>query len=382
MEAEVPQCSVCKDNFIINNKTIGCGFCKNRFHNMCIKIKDNFSKSVNDASDVFWFCGQCIEIVKQNLGLIEDISTIKKSAVAAERRLEDCLKAIEEIKKQLPIKNEINPHIISESVNKNEVMSYRDAASVQRKEVIVVKPKGKKTHQEVKKDLVNKVDPIKMKMNVKFGKNLSNGGVIIECPEEETPENVRKEIEKNVGSEYEVKLPKKTYPKMKIINISSDINRDCNLIREKLIMQNNIDINGENFHLDVFYLTQEHKGYYNALIETDMRTFEGLRQRGKVFISLHACRVFEFVNVAKCYKCQGFNHFSRECEEENTSCPICSKNHSGAECKEKNESCINCLRANKKYGTNLSTNHTVWDRACKCLQRAEEQMKSKLNYNK
>lgn len=155
-----------------------------------------------------------------------------------------------------------------------EEKSYRDVM-LNKKEVIIVKPKNKKNTQRSKKDLNNKIDPVKLKLNVNIGRNVGEGGVVIECNSDTKALKAKKQIEKSIGSEYDVKLPKKVYPKIKVIGIPSDINMDKEEIRNKIIEQNDINVGVKNCLVNVFHLTQVNKGYYNALIEVDVETDVG-----------------------------------------------------------------------------------------------------------
>lgn len=96
----------------------------------------------------------------------------------------------------------------------------------QAKEVIVVKPKDKRNLTEVKQDLVKTVDPVVLKVDLKMGRNLKDGGVILEFNGTKGKrEEIKAHIEKDITDDYEVSIPKRTNPKIKVVNIPSVIER-------------------------------------------------------------------------------------------------------------------------------------------------------------
>lgn len=262
----------------------------------------------------------------------------------------------------------------------DKVLSYRDA-TVGRKEVIIVKSKEKKAHKEVKKDLASKVDPVSLNMDISISRKIKDGDVVLECRNADEPEKLRRQIESKVGDGYEVKSSKKVYPKMKIVNIPEEVNKECTEIRDKILCQNGIQSGRSNFHLEVFHLTRGNKEYFSALIEVDMETFEILQRRERINIGLNRCRVFEFINVLKCYRCQGYSHFAKDCREEKDCCPRCGGEHNEKQCKERVFRCVNCVKANAKFGLQLNTEHAVWDRDCSCLKRIEEQIRKRTTFS-
>lgn len=60
-------CSVCLDNFIVNTKSIQCRYCQDYFHPHCVKQKDSVQKSLQESSNLFWFCTKCMPVVMDKL---------------------------------------------------------------------------------------------------------------------------------------------------------------------------------------------------------------------------------------------------------------------------------------------------------------------------
>lgn len=65
----------------------------------------------------------------------------------------------------------------------------------------------------------------------------------------------------------------------------------------------------------------------------------------KVYLGWKHCRVIEYNNLPRCFKCCGFNHYAKECKGQLT-CFKCGGSHNGKECKSEKSECVNCV---KKY---------------------------------
>lgn len=97
----------------------------------------------------------------------------------------------------------------------------------------------------------------------------------------------------------------------------------------------------------------------------------------KLFINWDSCKVFEQINVTRCFKCLGFNHFSKDCTKD-VICSICAGNHQSSVCKSDVQKCVNCNWHNEKLHMQLSTNHNAFSKDCEVLQRKYAQEKRKV----
>jgi hypothetical protein len=97
-------------------------------------------------------------------------------------------------------------------------------------------------------------------------------------------------------------------------------------------------------------------------------------------IKWNKCRVVDNLNLIKCFKCSGFNHYADQCKNE-IAFPKCSEKHAYNECKSECVRCVNCTVANKNYNLKLSVDHPSWSKECKVLQR-KINIKKNMNNNK
>jgi len=66
----------------------------------------------------------------------------------------------------------------------------------------------------------------------------------------------------------------------------------------------------------------------------------------RVYLGMSCCRVVEYSDVVRCFKCQRFGHIASGCKSDKDVCGRCAGNHRTAECKVETRKCTNCGSAN------------------------------------
>lgn len=376
MEVIRKKCITCIKEVLEDEELYQCDGCKEVLHKGCSNLSASEARCMNLQKRIMrLLCRNCIQFMEKLPTLINTIEEMRQELNSVKEIVSKTDKEISENK----IVKQISGG--SQGRHENVLKSYSEVVQSQaNKEVLIVKPKEKKLHNEVKKDLINNVDPIALNVDVKMGRNLRDGGVILECINEGSINTVKDKIVKDLGNNYNVSVPKKINPKMKIVNVPSVISKDKEELKRKIVNQNNIDSERNNFKMDIIHISNEYRNRFNILIEVDLETYNKFMEMVEVNISLYKCKIFEFLNVRKCYKCCGFNHISKNCTAENQICPKCSGPHEQKNCQSNAKQCTNCLKANNKFNLNLDVNHTVWDRMCPCLIKVEKAKKNKTNY--
>jgi hypothetical protein len=161
-----------------------------------------------------------------------------------------------------------------------------------------------------------------------------------------------------LGQNYNVVVPKSKRPVLKIVGLTELLSED-ELI-EKIVAQNTflrIDTN-----IDVIELKRKERKIF-AAIRCDVTAYQELIKRGKINIGWDRCRVYDYVQVLRCFKCAGFNHKAADCRNE-IACAKCAGSHELTQCDSDIEKCVNCMSANKKLNLNLDVANSVWNRNC------------------
>ncbi|KAL4101171.1 hypothetical protein QTP88_021192 [Uroleucon formosanum] len=81
-----------------------------------------------------------------------------------------------------------------------------------------------------------------------------------------------------------------------------------------------------------------------------------------LFIGLSRCKVKEYVDVVRCFKCQRFGHRALKCVQTVDTCGRCAvKGHRTNDCKSASVKCANCGLAAQSVQLNMNGNHLVSD---------------------
>ncbi|KAG8237929.1 hypothetical protein J437_LFUL017459 [Ladona fulva] len=106
---------------------------------------------------------------------------------------------------------------------------------------------------------------------------------------------------------------------------------------------------------------------------------ETLISKDKIYEGWMSHYVKDYLNVTRCYKCQGFGHTAQSCREKKDICPYCAKaGHRYDDCpnKDKDEVCANCHRFGKE------DSHSTSDRDCPAYRYALEREILRTGYSK
>lgn len=359
---EAIECAKCKIDFD-GDKVIGCeGWCKEWFHLKCVGVSENDFMVISQCKGLKWYCNMCY----------------LKSEVKLKDFLEDVIKKETKDIKEL-IK--INKPVLNKD-GQGEKATYAESVEglmVTKKEVLIVKSKMGKTNDPnvVEKTLKDALNPAELKIGINSFKRIHEGKIAIACDNTNDLKKLQGEIDQKLGNQLDTVVSKRVNPKIKITGLNVEIER--NQLKTCIINQNRY-INGQNAILDVKSIYKG-KYAYTAIMEVDGESFNEIMKRGILKIEWSICKVFEYVNIMRCFKCCGFYHKAINCRN-NVVCGNCGDgNHETKDCTDKeNLKCVNCLTVNQKYNLKYHTNHRAYDTNCEVLKKKVEQHKKRVEY--
>lgn len=368
------KCAACGYDFKRNEKTTGCFICKEEYHIKCSGMHgftEEKIKAILEINRIKYVCLHC-----ERSNMMQQIGDFKST-------LEGCINTIAEQNNTINKINKMLEYLTNaEGIHKNK--SYSDAVK-KNNDVIVIKPnnqnqKSKTTQEEIK----TKIDPSKLAVGVEGIKNISKGGIVISCNNNNSKEKLKNSVQKELGNKYQVIEPKLQNPEIIITGTEKDtINEENEDILEKIIMQNELGKITENIENKINikrkFISKDKRDYGNIILEIDTDIYEKIITKGKLNIGWRKCNVFDYYNIIRCFKCNGFGHFSRECKNEE-SCGKCAGPHKTKDCDSEEMKCINCLKSTEKLNIPLNYNHTAFDRECICYKRVMERVKSKIKH--
>lgn len=298
---------------------------------------------------------------------VQEVNKIYGNVNEIENKNKDMFNTIE--KNNISMCNEIKK--IVKETNVKPKMSY--AQTVANKLVmpdlaknipLIIKPKEKQSIEKTKSDLNEKVDPINFKItNVE---NRRNGTVVIQSIDNEEREKIKEAIQKEISENYEIKVPKQT--EMQLIITDMNFKLQENDLLEKLRKQNEILKDSEIEVIKIFETKRYNRTVFNAKIKIDNDSYPKVLSGQRINVGWDRCRVFDGTSVTQCFKCQGYNHKSSECRNEDI-CYKCHGNHKSKDCKNEVVSkCVNCIKENKRLNLGLDENHCTNNRECPVYQ--------------
>lgn len=329
------------------------GFCENSFHSICVDISSDVLKHIKTPG-LYWYCEECNKI-KNSVG-----GTIKNEV---EFKLNNVLKEIEQL--FINAKNEViklaNAKLsdIQSSIHKNDSYPlYSQVAS--NKPMVIIKPKdSEKTNAQTKLDIMGSLNPVDLNLQVSRIKNVSEGGILIGCNDNEGAKKFKQQAVEKLSANYEIKDVKTINPKLRIVGMIEGYSDDKLL--EFVKTQN--DVFGEASMCNVLKIwpTKKNRNIYQALLEVDAATYGKVLNLGHLFINYDVCAVYDGLQLKLCYKCSGLNHFQKSCTNNKVACPKCSLDHYIKDCPSNAQpKCVNC------YNAKIADNsHFAWD-ASKC----------------
>lgn len=396
-----------------NGNTVACrGICDLSYHIGCVEnLDDKIIKLLNENDNIAWFCDQCkpnmtTSIQKQLQGIYEVMSAFKNTIENHETMLED----ITEGMKSLTTTNNngterftANHKEISEdlkkireeiSSNKSEMkqnmqklalsnrveQTYADklkstAHKPKSNPVLIITPKNKEQQSaDTEKAIKSKIDP-RCAHVTNLRKN-NSGSVIVTCKDSVEVNKLQKIANDRLGDSYEIKKPIQKFPKVKIVGLTEKM--DTDEIIDCLTKQNEFLNNSRN-SIKVLANNLIKNKYYTVIVEVDGANFTNIMEAGRVAINWDSCKVYEVINVKRCFKCWGFYHKAVDCKNK-TACAKCGEEHKSTDCNSTIPKCINCKIAVEKLHLKIDTNHEAWNLDCPVYQKRIQQQKSKINY--
>lgn len=219
-----------------------------------------------------FYCKQCEEL--QTCSLFREIIKAKEDLIQSTRREIDSRDEILAAKEGLI--NELRSSIaeIRRGVATGSgKLSYSDTVKKTGSEVVVVKPKSSTQESSITKQVVErKINPSELRIGIEQIKYVREGGVAIKCGRREDIKSVTETIRREMGEEYEVKIPLKKNPKIKIFNVDKKLLDATEEFFEKIVLQNTITTPSEKLVMKIVDRYEDKKSRTNVVMEVDQDT--------------------------------------------------------------------------------------------------------------
>lgn len=340
-------------------------------------------------------------------------------------KLDNIIRVVREMKSEIVCKSEIKS-IIKEAVReelnnvKEEIAklrslceiktrgeiesrrSYKEVTEEKRKEnVIIIKPKIQQESELTKRLIKEKVNIKSMEVGISKLKKGSKGAVIVGCDTGEEIKKLKDVVQEELGEKLEILESQKRKYKLKVINVGKEeLELDEENLITTMIRQNKIVAERKGFQMKIEKRIVKGRlngrkeetrtgdghrgggeerggsgeGGGSLILEVDDATHKELINREKINLGWKKCRIFNYVQIRRCFKCWGFYHIARNCTRE-VVCHKCAGNHRDSECKETIKKCINCMHKIRNFNLKINDEHDALDLKCPTYTRAIQEEK-------
>nr|CAI5840480.1 unnamed protein product [Callosobruchus analis] len=197
--------------------------------------------------------------------------------------------------------------------------SYRDAAAVNKNQLIIKPKNGNEDNVNLEDELRRVLNPSELGVNIDNVRKTATDDLVINCDSAECLSKVKSNLE-NRSDVVRVQLPKKVNPKVCIIREEvevnkNDLNKDEEVIVKELITRNNL----EHFSNDL-------------IIEVSKDVRDVLITKKYIYFGFKKCNLVDHHHVIRCFKCNKFEHMKGHCKN-NITCFKCAESHTSPECK-------------------------------------------------
>lgn len=371
-------CTKCKLNKKID--LIGCdGPCQRWWHYSCAKLSEVEFKFLSKNDNVVFICDSCkkngdatINTTTISNLLVKEMTTISKNMeVQCEAIVSSVLSKIEEMFSSLKIEM---MHLVKSDSSSSTETTY---AKVSRnKPTLIITPKDASQCSNITKSVIlQNVDPIKENLMVKQVHDVSNGGIAVRCDNETKLIDL---VNSKLSNEYHVKQVSPIHPRVRISGLSEKL--EGVTLFDMLKSQNSaiFDTNSYVKFLSIDAL-RKNKNVFHATFETDVETYHRFLSAGYVIIGFDYCKVYDAIDIRRCFKCCGFHHLASKCSSEAPICPRCAGNHALADCNNVNLKCSNCTKHNTRSNVKkVRVDHAVWDKSCEVYKTALNSFKNRI----
>ena len=148
-------------------------------------------------------------------------------------------------------------------------------------------------------------------------------------------------------------------------------------LAKELNLDKGIKIDDKNFKVLFVRPHMKNPKLFQATVRVSNEIRQAIHDAGNyMYVGLNHCPIFDHFHVKRCNKCQGFNHYKEQCENDPI-CGKCSGPHETESCSAEQHKCINCHKNNFD-----NTNHLASDPFCKSYVAAQKKLEQSIGFYK
>lgn len=174
------------------------------------------------------------------------------------------------------------------------------------------------------------------------------------------------EIREKLGTSVDIEQITKKRPKLKIIGVTKEIIEMAEKTLISSIIKQNKLLNFDA-EKDCKIIKRFLKNHENGsiILEVHQDIHKLLLEIGKIKIGWTSYKIYNFIDVNRCFNCWGYNHKAGKCRR-SVVCRKCAGQHKESDCQNNWKKCNNCVNWAKKFNlTDWDVDHEVTNVNCK-----------------
>lgn len=372
-------CAICTSAVSTKKPAISCdGLCKKQFHIACIGVSSDLPSLIKEVSGLSWRCSTCSEL--------HDVIDRGKILDMFQEKITDFFSELNDL--FISVKHDV----LSKAEEKLEELkfpavsppkvkpSYSSVLCNSSKSAVVVKPKSNQDNKQTKSDIMNNVIPADTGININKIKHIRDGGLLLSCQSSEENSRLKKLAQEKLSENYEIREVKGLHPRIRIVGLSEKLDPESIC---KLVVKQNNEIISSPLDCKVVRIgaTKKKADVFQATLQLNIVDYNRVIENGYLLVGLDICKVYDAIEIMRCYKCNGFNHSKFNCKNA-VSCPKCSLSHDLNTCPSDKFRCVNCSSMKEKSpDLAIDLEHAAWDHErCHAFKMAVSKLKSDLGY--
>ena len=382
-------CNLCNKTSL-PNEDVECFMCNSHFHAICsnAKAEDKLANKstvanflLNSTKKNFMFlCDICLTNLERITADSDSqrINTLEKQIGGVNEQLLEIKKLLENKESgPVQVKEKSNGQQRKDSIWHNS----ERLATVKAPPAPSIFVLGKAEDPNTNKSHIDIVEKAIMDNNISLQNTYKNrnGEVVIVCESEES-RDLLQNIVSNADRNIPTKTPKGKNPSISIVGAPKEYSADE--IIEMLVKQNDFVrnfalANNIDDHFKVFSVrpTKKNPNVFQIFATVSQVLRDGFKQyKDKLTLGLTSCKVYDQYHVKRCYKCQHFGHYGRDCTSQDEYCAKCGDNYATNDCSATIKKCINCVRSESE-----TYDHFTFDSKCPAMLKQQDLLKKKLS---
>nr|CAI5820053.1 unnamed protein product [Callosobruchus analis] len=403
-KTEKLKCKICFE--FADRRSIKCSVCGIYIHKKCFDLVAKvFAVKIKN-----WKCRSCLEeerkakkdydtsgtdvgpdseirVLKKEIDcLLRENELISKLANEREYTMDIQKKRIAELEATTAADLGSDKYTVSTTAKKVTPYSYSQAVKTVNSPCLLIKSAdGTVPGNLIESEFKSKYTPGSLNADINSVRVTKNG-LLIGCGSAGDLDNLKRTLQSDIGSKYNICDSTKFRPRVVIEDIPKGYTKDRgdkNKIELKnnflctMISDNKLSVDENELKIISVFVK---KSSVNVVLECPPSQFKFLLCRGFVYIGWVRCRLEEHLNVVRCFKCAKYGHISKDCRSENAVCHKCSENHETKHCVSNNKCCPNCKFHNLRYKTNWPLDHSASSTTCNFYLKKVHTTRLKTSY--